>query len=98
MAVQVMTYELRVAKLENTHVDPTSHDGPLASARELEYFYAHLEQVLTASGFLDPQNPRHLMRRLRRLFARAEPDRDELNILRGIIASLDPDRGEARSQ
>jgi tRNA C32,U32 (ribose-2'-O)-methylase TrmJ len=53
--------------------------------------------VLTASRFLDPENPRHLMRRLRRLFARAEPDQNEINILRGILASLDPASERERS-
>ena len=45
--------------------------------------------ALTDSGFLDPENPRLLMRRLRRLLRRAMPDRNEINILRGILASLE---------
>lgn len=90
MAVQVATYELRVASLGAP--DPTSgHDEhvPLATGEELERFYAHLEGILTTTGFLDPENPRHLMRRLRRLFARAEPDQNEINILRGILVSIE---------
>jgi tRNA C32,U32 (ribose-2'-O)-methylase TrmJ len=71
-------------------VAESTREVPLASVEELELFYAHLEQVITASGFLDAENPRYLMRRLRRLFLRAEPDRNEINILRGILASLDP--------
>ncbi len=90
MAVQILTYELRVAAIENPAPAPSS-DVPLASGDELQYFYAHLEQVLSVSGFLSPDNPRLLMRRLRRLFMRAEPDQNEINILRGILASLDPD-------
>ena len=90
MAVQVLTYELRVAAIENPNLVPNS-DTPLATGEELELFYAHLEQVLRVTGYLDPENPRLLMRRLRRLFARAEPDKSEINILRGILASLDPD-------
>jgi tRNA C32,U32 (ribose-2'-O)-methylase TrmJ len=39
--------------------------------------------------FLDPDNPRHLMRRLRRLFIRARPDQNEVNILRGILAAVE---------
>ncbi len=99
MAVQILTYELRVAAIEEREMAPTSDDVPdvpLASGEELEYFYAHLEQVLTVSGFLDPDNPRVLMRRLRRLFLKAEPDRNEINILRGILASLDPDAGKRK--
>lgn len=89
MAVQVLCYELRVAAMDGEAPEPP-RDVPLASVDELEHFYVHLEQVLTASGFLDAENPRYLMRRLRRLFLRAEPDQNEINILRGILASLDP--------
>jgi tRNA C32,U32 (ribose-2'-O)-methylase TrmJ len=53
----------------------------------MERFYAHLEQTLVELDFLDPQNPRHLMRRLRRLFNRARPDSNEMNILRGILSA-----------
>ncbi|MBT8085036.1 MAG: RNA methyltransferase [Woeseia sp.] len=89
MAVQVLTYEMRVALLNGT-VPTFAPEAPLATAAELEHFYSHLEQVMTRSGFLDPANPRHLMRRLRRLFVRAAPDQNEINILRGLLAALDP--------
>lgn len=91
MAVQVVAYELRLVSLARAPMDKGSTHGddvPLATADELEHFYRHLEDALVASGFLDPQNPRLLMRRLRRLFARAAPDQNEINILRGILASL----------
>ena len=95
MAVQILTYELRVAAMDDP--EPSRHtDVPLASGDELQDFYTHLEQVLSVSGFLDPDNPRHTMRRLRRLFGRAEPDKNEINILRGILASLDPDAKERK--
>jgi tRNA C32,U32 (ribose-2'-O)-methylase TrmJ len=54
----------------------------------MEHFYKHLEQTLAETGFLDPTNPRFLMRRLRRLFNRAMPDQNEINILRGILTSV----------
>ena len=95
MAVQILTYELRVAAVDDP--EPSRHsEAPLASGDELQYFYTHLEQVLSVSGFLDPANPRFTMRRLRRLFGRAEPDKNEINILRGILASLDPDAKERK--
>lgn len=94
MAVQILCYELRLARTE-AGPEAVPREVPLASGEDLERFYAHLEQVLTASGFLDPENPRFLMRRLRRLFVRAEPDQNEVNILRGILAALDPDADPA---
>lgn len=92
MAVQVLTYELRVAALDDKRPRYEA-DAPPATSAELQHFYAHLERVLTDIRFLDPANPRHLMRRLRRLFIRAAPDKNEINILRGILAAIDKERG-----
>jgi len=89
MAVQILAYELRVAGMTEKELPPEA-ESPPATGAELENFYAHLQQVLTGSGFLDPENPRLLMRRLRRLFIKAELDRNEVNILRGMLAALDP--------
>jgi len=88
MAVQVLTYELRAAAIDSTASHYES-GAPSATSEEMQYFYTHLESVLTDLDFLDPDNPRHLMRRLRRLFIRARPDQNEVNILRGILAAVD---------
>ncbi len=87
-AVQVLAYELRLAAESGTEAPPAREDAPPAVAADLERFYMHLEAVLVEIGFLEPANPRHLMRRLRRLFARARPDRNELAILRGILSAV----------
>lgn len=91
MAVQVLSYELRVASLDGAQSGDDGDDDavPLATGAELEHFYTHLESVMTRSGFMDPENPRLLMRRLRRLYVRAMPDQNEINILRGILASIE---------
>jgi tRNA (cytidine32/uridine32-2'-O)-methyltransferase len=97
MAVQVLAYEIRVASMTDVEPPPEAESRP-ATGEEIEHFFSHLEQVLTQSGFLDPENPRLLMRRLRRLFAKSELDQNEVNILRGILVSLDPEapKDEAR--
>jgi tRNA/rRNA methyltransferase len=85
-AVQVMAYEARVAAL-GTHMPAAAESEP-ARHEDVERFYAHLEQSLLASGFLDPANPRRLMPRLRRLFGRARLEQEEVNILRGMLSSF----------
>ena len=91
MAVQVITYELRVASMLDQ--GPVFEaEAPPATGEEMEHFYTHLENVLKDIEFLDPENPRHLMRRLRRLFIRARPDKNEINILRGILTAVDRTR------
>jgi TrmH family RNA methyltransferase len=85
-AVQIIAYELRMAsELPSGEVDQ-GRPVPVDSA-EMERFYRHLEQVLVELEFLDPGNPRQLMRRLRRLYNRAGPDGNEMNILRGILTA-----------
>ena len=88
-AVQVVCYELMMAgrKASGAKV-ATVREQALARSEDLERFYTHLESLLVRVQFLDPDNPRHLMRRLRRLFSRAELDENELNILRGVLSSV----------
>ena len=87
MAVQVISYELRLASLEREPASPP--EIPPATSEEMEHFYRHLESVITLTGFMNPDNPRTLMRRLRRLFNKSEPDQNEVNILRGILTSVE---------
>ena len=72
-AVQVLCYELRMAvELADDTADNTIiNDTTPAPAQEMERFYQHLQEALLDLGFLNPSNPRHLMRRLRRLYGRA---------------------------
>jgi TrmH family RNA methyltransferase len=90
-ATQVLVYELRMAALakDNALDYRWRSDHPFATNEELEGLYAHFEAALTQLGFLDPDNPRQLMRRLRRLFNRSQLDRMEVNILRGILATAE---------
>ncbi|MEA5444702.1 RNA methyltransferase [Gammaproteobacteria bacterium AB-CW1] len=93
-AVQVMCYELRMAAIDGALPETGGRNQPYATAGELEQLYDHFEQVLLEIGFLDPNNPRQLMRRIRRFFARATPDRNEVNIFRGILSAVEG-RGSA---
>lgn len=99
-AAQVLCYELRMAatEAESRKVPIQKREHPLATTEELEGLYAHLESVLVELAFLDPENPRQLMRRLRRLFGRAELDRNELNILRGILTATQKARRPLKEQ
>ncbi|MDS4013343.1 MAG: RNA methyltransferase [Candidatus Accumulibacter sp.] len=103
-AVQVLCYELRLAAFAgappcSTRAVPFA--SPPARHAEVEGLYTHLERVMIASGFLDPHQPRRLMAKLRRLFGRATLERDEINILRGVLDALERERspvGEARDE
>jgi tRNA/rRNA methyltransferase len=85
-AVQVMCYELRVAT-QALGCAPMS-EGPLATVDEVEQMIGHFQKAMTDSGFFNPDNPKRLMPRLRRMFGRIRLERDEVNILRGMLASF----------
>jgi len=94
MAVQVVAYELLLASRE-AGAAARSAAIPLASATEMARFYEHLERVLDEVGFHDCTGEGHLMARLRRLFNRAVLDQNEVNILRGILTSVQGRRRRA---
>jgi tRNA/rRNA methyltransferase len=93
-AVQVACYELNVAATGG-EVWRAPRFAP-ATADEIEGLYAHAATTLVAMRFLNPAHPKRLLPRLRRLFARRGFEREEVNILRGILARIDELVGRAR--
>lgn len=90
MAVQILAYEVRVAWLDSQRQDATVHEASVYPlAEDLERFYEHLEQVLSGTGFIRRAHPGLVMNKLRRLFNRARPESQELNILRGMLTSIE---------
>ncbi len=88
-AVQVMCYELRLAALDPGLPPAISGAGLLASHEEVEGLIAHIERAAISSEFLDPASPKRLIPRLRRMLGRAVPEKEEVNILRGLFAALE---------
>jgi TrmH family RNA methyltransferase len=92
-AVQIIGYELRVAAIGGAGLSVPPSDWEPVDASQMEGFFQHLEQTLLDIRFLNPKQPKRLMMRLRRLFNRARPDQNEINILRGILkASQEADK------
>ncbi|MGY3958312.1 tRNA (cytosine(32)/uridine(32)-2'-O)-methyltransferase TrmJ [Aeromonas popoffii] len=87
MAVQTICYEVRMHWLQDQAPEVVS-EADYPSADQLEGFYQHLEQTLLKTGFIADDHPGQVMSKLRRLFNRARPETVELNILRGILTSV----------
>ncbi|HIC8861087.1 TPA: tRNA (cytosine(32)/uridine(32)-2'-O)-methyltransferase TrmJ [Aeromonas hydrophila] len=92
MAVQTLCYEVRMHWLQQEQVGETDMAVDYPSAEQLEGFYQHLEQTLLKTGFIADDHPGQVMSKLRRLFNRARPEAVELNILRGILTSVQKPR------
>lgn len=101
-AVMVICYEVRqelLRRKESAQPTPApaaeeiaagvEWDVPKATGKQVESFYTHLEQVMVDLNFHDPDNPRLLMLRMRRLFGRIRPDQMEVSVLRGFLAHID---------
>ncbi|HCN88253.1 MAG TPA: tRNA (cytosine(32)/uridine(32)-2'-O)-methyltransferase TrmJ [Oxalobacteraceae bacterium] len=88
-AVQVLSYECRMAAIGDARpATDIGFQGEAAGMAQVEGMYAHLEEALVAIEFLDPDNPKKLMPRLKRLFARTQLETEEVNILRGIAKQI----------
>lgn len=105
MAVQVLCYELRMSGLSRASVRAAVHAAEpvsvgsrsrLATSAELEHFHEHFERVLIDAGFIHESHPRQLKLKLRRIFQRARLDKNEIDILRGVLTSLDPGKRARR--
>ena len=83
MAVQLVCYEFRMTTLE-ANIDTPSGEL-LATNNELERFYTHLEETLLHIGYLNPNAPKKLFERMRRLYSRARLEKEEVNLLRGVL-------------
>lgn len=99
-AIQIVCYELRMHALQSAHstthassnsmpiVTQVQWDEPLVDQTAMQQFYQHLERMLTEIDFLDPDNPRLLPLRLKRLFSRIRLDQTEYNLLRGVFGRV----------
>ena len=90
-AVQVFSYELHMAAIVAQSTAPpaaSEKTDEVATNDELEGFYRQLEAAFYDTGFLDPRQPKRLMQRMRRLFARARAEKTEVNILRGFLSAV----------
>ncbi len=101
-AIQIVCYEMRMAILEHsttasaqqeqampvTAEEQMQWDEPLVTQQQMQQFYPHMQQMLADIEFFDPENPRLLPLRLRRLFGRIQLDRMEYHLLRGVFTRV----------
>jgi len=101
-AIQIVCYEMRMATIERATIAEQEHDSampvtdelemhwdePLVTQQQMQQFYPHMQQMLADIEFFDPENPRLLPLRLRRLFGRIQLDRMEYHLLRGVFTRV----------
>jgi tRNA/rRNA methyltransferase len=83
-AVAVLVAEIRLGAIDNgpTAPEPAPQD-------EVDALMSHLRDSLLTIGFLDPQSPQRILRKLRRLFGRAGITDNEIKVLRGICRQME---------
>lgn len=87
MAVQLASYEIRMAYLQNSSEKrPLAEEKEYPTAEALEHFFAHTERLYKELGFIRNEA---VILKLRRLYQRAELETNELNLLRGMLTAVD---------
>lgn len=89
-AVQLIAYEIRMKYLdvsETAALPESEHD--MVTSEQMEGFYGQLVSTMLATGYYDPNHPKQLELRLRRMFNRLNPDSSEYQILRGFLTSIE---------
>ncbi len=90
-AIQIVAYELRRQNIKDdrlNRVKKRHYEGELpATEAAFEGLIQHIEQLLIKTQFLDPQNPKQLIRKIRHLYKKAELTQEEINILRGVLTA-----------
>jgi tRNA/rRNA methyltransferase len=93
-AVLIFCYEI----LERAGIAEKTPGREIAPGESLESMYGQMEKVLLKIGFLNPENPAHLMMSLRRILSRAELDEREVAIVRGMMSQVDWASGEFKGK
>ena len=89
-AVQVTAYQLQQT-LRGRSLDSHAHrfaDESPAKIEAMEGFFAHLEQAMLSCGALNPDQPKQMMPKLRRIFSRSGLSASDVDMLRGICAAI----------
>lgn len=87
-AVQILAYEIRLSYLQDRHVNKEYWDVELANNEQTERLINHMDELMQEVDFYDVENPRKLLVRVRRFFKRSKIDVMEVNIFRGLFATI----------
>lgn len=87
-AAQIIAYELYIHTLSDQGKSLLHVRKNFATAEELEGLYEHIKKTMILIGFLNPDHPRRLMPRMRQIINRSRIDKNELNLLRGIMTAI----------
>ena len=88
-SVQTLSYEVYKQQTQGSSENAAPDTREQVSLKDMERFFEHLESTYQSTGFINSKHPGEVIKRLRQLFARAQPDQMEMNILRGMLASVD---------
>ena len=82
-------YERLFGAKERLEVRLHDEGREIATSEEMEQMYSHMEEVFERIGYLNPQNPGHIMMVIRSIFARANLDPRDVRVLRGMIGKIE---------
>lgn len=84
-AATVCLYEIFLAALET----PAGEEIERAPAEDVERLFDKMKTSLLEIGYLDPQNPEHILFAFRRIFGRGGLEEKDVRILIGLFRQID---------
>lgn len=96
-AVQVAAYEVRRASAVLGTTQHETREVRYAEQREVEQFFDHFYQACVAVAFIDPDHPKKLFERMRRLLSRTRLEHEEVQLLRGLCKQMMETADRAKS-
>ncbi|MCD6527659.1 MAG: RNA methyltransferase [Desulfuromonas sp.] len=94
-AVSLCLYELgKIRAVEREGEGGGAPAVDLADNGDVEKMYSHMEKALVGIGYLDKENPDHILRVYRRMFGRSGLSARDVRVLRGLWRKVDWVRNE----
>ncbi|MFL2730792.1 MAG: RNA methyltransferase [SAR86 cluster bacterium] len=86
MSAQIISYEILKASIDTTARD--WHDYPEVDSENLQMLIDHFIETATDIDVINPDNPKKIISRIKRMFTRLHPDEMETSFLRGFLSSI----------
>lgn len=88
-SVQIITYECHKQFIQNKYNEDQTTTEPMPTQEEVTHFRNHLHATIEQLGVLRPKQATHTLRRITRLFNRANPSQKDIALWRGILTAID---------
>ena len=86
MSAQIICYEILKASSDDTNRE--WRDYPEVNSNQLQRLIDHFIETAVDIDVIDPDNPKKIISRIKRMFTRLQPDEMEASFMRGFLSGI----------